>query len=151
MSEHIRISKKAVYTILVVILLVAAALVYFLYYQPKMEKAKEIDYYKKVLFDSTYCQYSCTLTQQDFQGEMQLLPELTCVQACVEDLKTKGLDPGKFSDFDLKNDMLIGDIQTAIEGCRTEAMVDEKIDNQLFFDCSTRELSALRTKYNYLA
>ncbi|HLC78353.1 MAG TPA: hypothetical protein VJH92_04470 [Candidatus Nanoarchaeia archaeon] len=123
-------------------------------YLPDQKRASEVNSYKKQIFDSVVCQYSCPLKEQAIQNKTQLLPDQTCVQQCAGDLNTAKEESAKFSDNDLKTDTLYSDIEALVASCRTSSVDSSgtipKLDNVKFFDCVKQGLEGLKTNYSYL-
>jgi hypothetical protein len=147
----IRITKKTFYTSIAILILIIALLAYFFIIQPQVAEAKELQIYKKALYDSTLCQYACPLEEQFFQGKDQILPTKECVDTCIADLAAMNLNPNKFSNTDLAEDALVSSIEQTIVNCREESKLNEtEIDNEAFFTCSADGLSSLKDQYPYL-
>ena len=137
---------------MVILIIAIAALAYFFVIQPQQAEARELETFKKALFDSTLCQYSCPLEEQFFQERDQLLPTRECINACIAELTDLNLNAGQFSDFDLAKDDLVGSIEETIVTCREGAQLNEtEIDNEAFFSCAADGLSSIKSQYPYLA
>tara|TARA_Y100000034_G_scaffold102532_1_gene127445 strand:- start:1161 stop:1673 length:513 start_codon:yes stop_codon:yes gene_type:complete len=107
--------------------------------------------YKKALYDSISCQYSCPLLFQEFQNKSQYLPSRTCVQNCIADFEALGLDSTRYTDSDLLNDALVIDLEQAITDCRAKSFINStETDSQAFFQCSVQELEEIKSDYPYL-
>jgi len=156
-QSSIKLSKKTLYlsTALLVIIIVAI-LAFTTNKTPETpeqviipENIEEINVYKKALFDSTVCQYTCPLTEQEFQGTQQLLPDRACITTCVNNLKESGFN-NTAKEYNLLLDPMVADVESTIINCRVSNTEDEKINNEDFFTCSGKDLELLRGSYEYL-
>ncbi len=152
--KTVKISKTIVYIGIAVIITFLLTSVYYNYY-PKLQKSSQLNNYKKDLFDSLLCQYSCPLENQVYQNKSQILPSQSCVQNCTIKLKDEQAKGDKFSNTDIANDNLVKDIQDAVNSCRTSSITVSNetsgtIDNQKFFDCVKIALEGIQVKYAYL-
>ena len=152
MTYSLRISKKAIYAGLVVIIIALVVLLYIFTFLPKQAEKKEIQEYKKVLFEGTLCQYSCPLTNQMYQNRTQMLPEKKCTDSCLAEFRKKTLAIKIFSTEELqKDDNLISDVERAITACRQQNLDSQgQVINDKFFACSSGSLNILKEKYTYL-
>lgn len=150
MADAIRIHKSTL-IIIVVAVIIAILLSYFIFkYLPEQSKNKEIQEYKKALFDSILCQYSCQLSLQEFQNKTQMLPEASCVQNCTQALRDNQAQGEKFSNQEISSDNLILDIQNIVDNCRTENSQNISLNVQTFFPCVSGKLGSLKSTYTYL-
>tara|TARA_Y100000310_G_scaffold131061_1_gene130274 strand:+ start:486 stop:983 length:498 start_codon:yes stop_codon:yes gene_type:complete len=140
--------KKSHLTILAIILVVA---VIFSVNSINQADQDSLTIYKKALYDSISCQYSCPLLFQEFQNKSQFLPSRTCVQNCVADFEALGLDSTRYTDSDLLNDELVIDLEQAITDCRAKSFLNStETDSQAFFQCSIQALNDIKEDYPYL-
>lgn len=144
---------KAVISAIIITALITFVISYIIFkYIPDKKENLSINEYKKELYSSTLCQYSCPLTLQQIQNKTQYLPEQGCVQNCTKNLREIQETGDKISNEQLKNDKLIEDISNVINTCKTEAvnLNTKTLNNTLFFICSTEKLDSLKNKYSYL-
>ena len=84
-------------------------------------------------------------------GQKSLLPDVSCVQDCVNELKAKNIIANEYSDEELLKDSLVGDIDLVIKNCKNENYLpDGNLNNSLFFSCSSQGLENLKSRYEYL-
>ena len=137
MVNSIKIRKSTLYISIALLALILSSLLFYSIYLPKKSFNDDLNFYKKSLFDSTLCQYSCPLQEQEFQGRSQFFPLRPCVQKCLEDLAALNLDGTKFSDQDLGNDNLIKDLGDSISNCRNSSIINQDdpsvLENSKFF------------------
>jgi len=155
MLEFMVASKTSKYVITAIIItaVITFSISYIIFrYIPDNNQNLKINEYKKELYDSTLCQYSCPLTLQEAQNKTQYLPESGCVQNCTADIKEIQSVGDAISNAQLKNDKLLEDMSVVITNCKKEAIdINTKtLDNTLFFTCSAEKLSELKNKYAYL-
>jgi len=154
MAEEIKIKRDHFIIGVVVILIIIFASVYYFYYMPKQNYQKSIITYKKAMYDSVICQYSCPLTEQKFQKTNQSLPDQQCIKTCTEAVKALNISGSQFSDSDLLKDNLFADLDLIIKNCQTSSTqtVDNVtiINSSSFFTCVKPEAVALKEKYSYL-
>lgn len=144
---------KSVIIAIIITAVITFSISYIIFkYIPDNNQNIKINDYKKELYSSTLCQYSCPLTLQTAQNKTQYLPEQSCVQNCTVDVKKIQASGDAISNAQLKNDKLLDDMSVAITNCRTEAVdVNTKtLNNTLFFTCSIEKLRGLKDKYSYL-
>ena len=148
----LKVPKKAIYAFLALVVIAVIVLAYVFMFLPKQVEKKEIQEYKKVLFEGTLCQYSCPLSNQMYQNRTQLLPEKECTEKCLDEFKKKTLAIKIFTTEELqKDDTLIADVELAITTCRqTNLDAQGQVVNEKFFDCSVDGLNILKEKYDYL-
>lgn len=147
-----KISKRTIIIgIVVAIILIGVA--YQFYNKEIIEKGKktsEILNYKKAFYEAVICQYSCPLKLQDIKNVSQLLPDAICVKTCNE--KFKKSYNQNYTKEDLYKDNLFIDMAQVIQNCGKESMDlnEKKVNNTIFFSCSSRELKNLNEKYPYI-
>ena len=155
-TEHnapktIRISKKALYITLTLVLLIAILSLAFLIYQKNFQ-ISEVDLYKKAAFDSLLCQYSCEVKEITVGNETRMLPTPDCINTCVTELNSRGFVQGQFTDEALVLDNLLVELDTAIQFCRTNAVIDitGDLDYSSYFPCAKQALEEIKSRYPYL-
>ncbi len=143
---------KAVITAVIITAIVTFAISYIIFkYLPESKENSKMNEYKRELYSSTLCQYSCPLTPQQIQNKTQNFPEPVCVQNCTTNFKKLQASGNKISNEQLEQDNLIKDMSSAVSTCKTEATDSNKtLNNTLFFSCSIEKLGALKDKYSYL-
>ena len=144
---------KSVITAVVIAVIVTFALSFlFLKYIPDSKELSKVNEYKKGIFSSTLCQYSCPLSLQTVQNQTGYLPEQSCITGCTSDLNQTKLLGEDISNNQIKKDKLIEDISTEITSCRNEAVnkTTMSVNSSLFFSCSAEKLNTLKAKYPYL-
>ena len=144
---------KAVIIAVMITALVTFAISYVIFkYLPEDKENSKINEYKKELYSSTLCQYSCPLTPQEVQNKTQYFPEPICVQNCTKGFNALKASGGSISNEQLEKDKLIDDMSNAVKACQTEAVdpATKTLNNTLFFSCSIEKLSLLKDKYSYL-
>jgi len=154
-SDTINISKKKTYMLLAGILIIGllgvAYALAFLPAQEEREFNEGVNDYRKRLYDSTVCQYSCPLVEKDFLGKQQLVPEETCFNECVLTYKPENFEEEPYTNEKLLDDGMIGDIEYIVLNCRDENLdLEDELDTESFFDCSLDRFEGLRDKYDYL-
>ncbi len=145
--------KRYVITISLVIILGFLVSSFLLFYNPQNVSAKEYtpQEYKKALYDSFSCQYSCPLAEQEYQGRVQLLPSRECTQNCIDNYNSLEIDSSKFTQQELLQDNLAGDVGAIVDNCRAiSTSQDGEINNEDFFACTTDGLESLKEDYKYL-
>jgi len=145
---------RAVIAAVIITAVITFAISYTIFkYLPESQANLKINEYKKELYSSTLCQYSCPLTPQQIQNKTQYFPEPGCVQNCTTSFKAIQTSGDKISNEQLKNDKLIEDMSSAVNSCKTEAVdpATKTLNNTLFFSCSVEKLGSLKDKYSYLS
>jgi hypothetical protein len=142
-------SKIIIWVILAVVLTLLIS-AYFFYYMPKQNRIADINDYKRGLYQSSLCQYTCPLTMQTLNNLSQILPEVNCVQNCSAEFKAKFGDGESFSNKELENDDLFKDVLSSINACKTLSAVNSTLNNSLFFPCVSEKMISLNQTYLYL-
>ncbi|MEM3113354.1 MAG: hypothetical protein QXI33_02935 [Candidatus Pacearchaeota archaeon] len=153
--DEIRIGRKQIKTISIILttIIITLLIIGFVFvYYPKQVKANKIDSYKKDVYSSILCQYSCPLKEQEFQNKTQMLPDTECVKQCTLDLQIKKSRYTGIRGTDLGNDELVKDVSKVIDDCRTSSLIGDTftLDNEKYFPCVTQKLESLKDKYDYL-
>lgn len=145
-------SRQIVLAIIITAIVVFALSFLFLKYIPDSKELSKVNEYKKGIFSSTLCQYSCPLSLQTVQNQTGYLPEQSCITSCTSNLNQTKLLSEDISNNQIKKDKLIEDISTEITSCRNESAnkTTMSINSSLFFSCSAEKLNTLKTKYDYL-
>lgn len=151
--DEIKITKKSLYlfgfALFVVIIILA-----YVYYRPNQVQSPEsnVNEYKKDLYESIVCQYSCPLFEAEIQNATNFLPNATCIADCINNLKSKKRLKGEFPREELLKDSLFSEIDLAIQNCKNESAgnLSNVIDNGKFFECSSERLRLLKNEYEYL-
>lgn len=151
-EKTLKISKKSLYISIISVILVIVLLVYFLKLQPEMARASEVQEFKKALYESTLCQYSCPLSNVTFDNLTQVLPNRTCTDSCLADLRDKNFSSDDFADAELTTDALVADIENIVRSCNTANRDPEnaQVLPEEFFTCIADNLEDLKTDYSYL-
>ncbi len=151
-EEHIKISKKNLYFIFVIVLCLLILVYYFLFFAPANKEREETEGYRKSLYDSVLCQYSCPLEEQTVGNSTGILPDKTCVRECVENTeKTRSVDLNQFNVRELIGDEFIQEIEDIAVRCRTDTLDENgEIDNEGFFNCVRAGLEGMKENYTYL-
>ena len=147
----IKIQKNIVYAVIITFV-ITFALTYFIFVSyPNMQQQSSINKYKKELFSSVLCQYSCPLTNQTINNKTQLLPSQDCVKQCTVNMK-EIQNSTTIKNSDLENDNLITDIESVVSDCKIKAVNQTALtmNNELFFSCTSSSLASLKSKYSYL-
>jgi hypothetical protein len=107
--------------------------------------------YRKGLYSSTLCQYSCPLTLQEVQNKSQYFPDPACVENCAKNFKALQASYLPNS-TDIEKDGLIGDMSNAVNTCKADSLdlTTKEMNNTEFFQCSIDKMNALKGKYSYL-
>ncbi|MDO8460613.1 MAG: hypothetical protein Q7S74_05865 [Nanoarchaeota archaeon] len=152
MQDSVRISRNTIYSAIGVIIILILIGGYFYWYAPMEKKKKDMLDYKKAVYESVVCQYSCPAVDVKFQNQTQLLPDPNCIKICTDRLKTTKLNMSAFTTDDLLKDNLFFDLDTVIRQCKTDNMDNSTggIDNTAFFKCSANNVSMIKDKYDYL-
>ncbi len=150
--SNVKITKKTFYLIIagLVFVLVAGYFGFGFYKEKAWEN--EVNSYKKFLYDSTVCQYSCPLEEQQIGNSSLLLPEKECVTSCLEGFRNSGIDANKFSNNDLMKDGLVLDIQDKVVACKRDSanLTGERERAESFVSCVGNSLRELKETYGYL-
>jgi len=145
---------KLVGAVVLAVILTFALCAWFFVQFPKMQHEKELSTYKRALFESTLCQYSCPLVNTTYQNRTQELPDKMCTDVCTATLQALNFSDKDFSNTELIRDPLFKDMESAIAGCRaehtTQNATGKYIDNRVFFGCSSEALKGIVGKYEYL-
>ena len=115
-------------------------------------KESDILKYKKDIYKSILCQYSCPLIKQEFQNKSQFLPSKSCVENCTEIFRTEQQNPEKITAKDLSKDSLILDMDKAIRACTGSISQNSTSEEASFnfFLCSRKSLEDIKANYSYL-
>lgn len=142
----------------VIILIVIISLGVYIYeseHANNVKRNSDLLDYKKSLYGTVFCQYSCPLKFQLYQNKTQLIPDLDCVKNCTADFKKKYnsavLNKLNFTKQELANDNFFNDLELLIENCKKQSTDPASlINNSQFFGCSVKGLELVQEKYNYL-
>ncbi|MEM0465715.1 MAG: hypothetical protein QXW97_03380 [Candidatus Pacearchaeota archaeon] len=135
--------------ILIVIIFIS---IYLIYVRNVNEKRKEsVKEFKKEIYYSILCQYSCPLSLQNIRNKTQMLPSIECIKNCSTNLNQK-YSKNDFKKEEIEDDDLLKDIDDSIKPCKTESMNLSimKLDNLKYFNCAKNNLEKLKEKYIYL-
>jgi len=151
--KEIKLHKSLIYAVIITFILTLSLSAFAFKFYPEMQRENVIKSYKKSLFNSVLCQYSCPLTNQTAQNKTQLLPTESCIRECtslLQNNKNIGI-----TNQDLADDNLIKDVEDVVNNCRTSSISQGSIEsisinNELFFDCVKSGLSSIKSNYNYL-
>jgi|SRR3989344_1661850 len=144
--------KKKTLSIIVIIILILG-LGYFAYYKylPTYKRSIEIQAYKKSLYESVVCEYSCPLSEQVYKNKTQMLPNNECIKSCTEEFKA---NYGSTSPTDKEKalDGFFDDLSLVISACKKLSTGENstEIDNTRFFECASTQLGNMDEKYGYL-
>lgn len=144
---------NVVYAVVITAVVVFGLSYMYFKYMPEHAKVSELKEYKKALYSSVLCQYSCPLTpQNDSKNKTQMLPGLECVKKCTDDIRNLKIINSTFTEQDLKDDSFVADVSLAIDNCKKSTLnnVTLSIDNLQYFPCVSSGLEALKSKYSYL-
>ena len=146
-------TSKSIILAVVITLFITFAVSFLIFkYIPDSKQNMEANEYKKELYTSTLCQYSCPLSLQQFQNMSEYLPEKTCVENCTSKFKETKPISDDLSNNQIKKDGFIDSMSNAINACKSEA-TDTKaktLNSTVFFSCSVEKLEALKSEYSYL-
>lgn len=150
--KSLKISRKILYVSLCVVVVLLIAGYFGIDYYKEKKWSDEVNSYKKLLYESTLCQYSCPLEQQTLGNSSLLLPSQECVTGCLDVLRNSTIDVNAFSNNDLMNDGLILDIQDRVIECKKDSinMTTERERAERFVGCVGNSLGELKETYNYL-
>lgn len=145
-------SRHVITAVVIAIIVTFAVSFLFLKYIPDTKETSKVDEYKKEIFSSTLCQYSCPLSLQTVQNQTEYLPEQSCVKSCTSNVDQIKIMSEDISNNQIIKDGLIKDMSTLITSCKNSAIntTTVSLNSSLFFSCSTEKLSALKIKYPYL-
>jgi hypothetical protein len=114
---------------------------------------EEINNYKRALFQSLECQYSCSPENITMNNETRFLPNPVCIKACTAALKAKNLPaPTEFNQTEMMGDDLFKDIELAHTNCtssNTNQTSGERLETS-FFECMSEQLKTIKSKYSYV-
>ena len=147
-----KIRREVIIAVIITAVITFAVSYMIFKYLPENRENSTINEYKKELYSSTLCQYSCPLTLQQIQNKTQNFPEPACVQNCTKSFKALQTNGGKLSNEQLEKDKLIEDMSNAVKACQTEAvdLTTKELNTTTFFGCSIEKLGLLKEKYSYL-
>ncbi|MBI2632036.1 hypothetical protein HYW75_03465 [Candidatus Pacearchaeota archaeon] len=164
-KESIQISKKTLLYGLLILIIAAFFLFYSLKYLPEKNKVSDINLYKKALYDSILCQFSCPLLPSKSQNTTVFLPDQICQKICIAELKAMNLNTTKYSQQDLISDNLASDINNIILDCKNLYSIKQPIVNgtssnntsqtipintTAYFPCVKLGLIGLQDNYPYI-
>lgn len=164
-KESIQISKKTLLYSLIILIIAALFLYYGLEYLPEKNKVDNINTYKKAIYDSILCQFTCPLLPSISQNTTVFLPDQLCQKICIAELKAKNLNTTKYSQQDLISDNLATDINNIILDCKNLHTIKHPIVNETssnntsqtipinttaYFPCVKQGLNGLQDKYPYI-
>ena len=140
-----------------IILIVVIAIGIYIYESNQIYKVKrnsDLLSYKKSLYETVFCQYSCPLKFQLYQNKTQLIPDLDCIKNCTVEFKkvysSVALNKFNFTKQELANDNFFNDIGLLIENCKKQSTGSSLINNSEFFTCSINGLELVKERYDYL-
>ena len=145
--------KKKTLIIIVIAVILILGIGYFAYYKyiPAYKKNAEIQAYKKSLYESVVCEYSCPLSEQVYKNKTQMLPNNECIKSCTEEFKA---NYGSTSPTDKEKalDGFFDDLSLVISACKKLSTGENstEIDNARFFECTSTQLGNMDEKYRYL-
>jgi hypothetical protein len=144
--------RSIIFAVIITAVITFAISFLILKYIPETNQNLKINEYKKELYISTLCQYSCPLSLQKVGNKTEYLPEQACVKSCTDKFKNNPSLSEDISNNQIKNDGLLSDMSNGIIDCKSTAVdvKSETLNNTLFFSCSIEKLNALKNKYNYL-
>lgn len=150
--------KQWAYGIIAIAIIITLAISVYVYNLDNVDKTKrtsDINSYKKNLYETVICQYSCPLKLQDYQNKTQLLPDFNCVADCTKNFKSKfsteTLNNLNFTKEELARDNFFNDIETIVENCKTTSVDSYSgMNNSKFFSCSIQGLKQIKENYSYL-
>ena len=149
-------NNKMIYAIIITAILVFAIAYSVFVYLPKYQEQAKVDNYKRELYQSLVCQYSCPLSQQLINNKTQEAPNQECIMQCTQTLKELQNSTDAISNAQLTSDNLIKDMGDIITACRTSSIKENnstklpELNNSLFLSCSADGLKTLEPKYSYL-
>ncbi len=153
-KKEIKFSKSVLYAIVITAIVVLAVSSFIFYFYHKIQHESQLNMYKKEMYNSILCQYSCPLTEQVIKNKTQLAPETSCVQTCTESFKVLQQKSTGLTNNDVMNDNLILDMQNIVKACQDSSIYEAgnlpQVNNTLFFSCVSVDMSTLKEKYPYL-
>ncbi len=145
--DEIKISKKAIYILIIVILILTSGALFFI----NGNKSAGVEEYKKEIYESVSCQYNCPVKEYDLAERKEYLLDDSCVKECIAELKAKGFVKDQFSAEELTTDDFAFEIDEILQGCRQEFVDEENLpDNLGFYGCVKEKLASMKEKYSYL-
>ena len=110
--------------------------------------------YKKAIYESLACQYSCPVAAVNLSGKAEEMPDGKCIRGCLNKIKETGFNKTSFTEQELLDDDFVYNITNVIETCRQEFMAvnNESVlpDSGGFYDCGFKGLNSLKKDYVYL-
>lgn len=154
MAGNYEISRKTIFVLIFIILIVLGFIGYSSYAQTQ-ETNEHLEEYKRTVYDSLVCQYSCDLIEGESNGQQTMVPDTTCIQGCLAQVREKGFTGEEFSDAEILSDDLFLDIDTVIQDCKSEHFVADDVntipDFSAFHSCVIDGFASLKEDYSYLA
>src|SRR3989344_2132296 len=99
--NEIKLSKKVVYAVIITAVVVFLISYGVFKYYPEQKKLSDLNSYRRALYGSIACQYSCPLESQIINnktGETELLPGLECVKSCTSSFRALQISNSSISD-----------------------------------------------------
>jgi len=155
-KDSMKLNKSIFYTIIITAVIVFIVSYLIFSYIPNNKETSKLNEYKKALYDSIVCQYSCPLSLQEINNKTQEAPNAECVQSCTQELRDSQASGDIFSNAQLSNDNLIKDIEDVISVCkdasiRTNSKTNlPELNSTIFFPCSSEALKEIKKDYSYL-
>lgn len=163
--ETIQISKKTLFIGLIILIVAAILLYYNFSYLPEKNKEEEIKAYKKALYESILCQFTCALSPSKVQNTTVFLPDSLCQKICIVELRAKNINASKYSEQDVLTDNLAADIEKTMSDCKklytisqptanvsslNETSLAIPVNTTAYFPCVKQGLIDLQAKYPYI-
>ncbi|HLD98538.1 MAG TPA: hypothetical protein VI815_04385 [Candidatus Nanoarchaeia archaeon] len=154
-KDALKINKKIVKILVIVIaaIIIIALVAYFGYgYYLGTKKSQEIITYKQDVYNSILCEFNCPLTEQEFNGKKQLLPEVECVKTCSEEFRGKNYSLSTADREFLIKDGFLTQLSTIVTSCQNQSVdvVTKNLNISKFSSCARTNLEPLKEKYPYL-
>jgi hypothetical protein len=110
--------------------------------------------YKKAIYESLTCQYSCPVVDVNLSGKTEQMPDGKCINVCLNKIKETGFNKTSFSEEELLDDDFVYNTTSVIETCKQKFMAvnNESVlpDSKGFYNCGLKGLKSLKTNYPYL-
>jgi hypothetical protein len=149
-----KIQKKALWIGIILLVIIIGLVVYFIESSKDDGSLTRAQTYKRAIYNSLTCQYSCPIVEVNLSGKAEQLPDGKCINGCLSKIKETGFNKTSFTEQELLDDSFVYNVTDVIETCKQKFMAvdNESIlpDSKGFYDCGLKGLNSLKKDYSYL-